>query len=96
MFSIAIVVFIVTTLLLTMGSACVFKGQEFLEVEDLSDEGPFVIRSLKNIDMMIEGCYYCLLSFEFIKKGEDIEGSVSVDPEHFDRLLEGRYSEDRS
>ena len=89
MFSIAVAVLIMIVLLLTVGSVCVFQGQEVLEAEDLSEEDPFAARSLKNIDMMVEGGYYCLLSFEYIKKGKDRGSSRSEILEHFgDRTRE--------
>lgn len=85
MFSIVIIVCTVIAFLLTIGSVCIFQEQESLEGEDLLEEEDFDTRSLKNIDMMIRGGYYCLLSFEYIKKGKESEVSGPIGAEYPDR-----------
>lgn len=78
MFSIAVTVLIMIALLLTIGSVYVFQEQYILECEDQKEDEPFVTRPFNKVDVMIEDGFCHLLSFENIKKDNEIEGPKTL------------------
>lgn len=71
MFIVVISVFIILILFLTLGSIFVFSLQGDPEDEHQTEEIFPPKRSLKNIDLVVDGKFNKALSFEYIRKNKN-------------------------